>query len=140
MKAFFALVMLTFIGLAGWRIGGQLSSDAVGMALGILFGIMAGLPTALILLAARRRDDDDGYDRRGRGRQQLPAHGYASPYGAPGYQPPVIVVTGNGGALPNQQPGGMGQQRPGLPGPAEMPVEARQFRVVGETDEWVEEW
>lgn len=52
----FGLAAIVFIGAVGWRIGGTLSTDALGMAVGMLFGIMAGIPTALIMLADRRRE------------------------------------------------------------------------------------
>ena len=61
------LLLLAFVGFAGWRIGGHLSSDAMGMAVGMLLGIMAGIPTALIILANESRYDrshDDGRQMR----------------------------------------------------------------------------
>ncbi|MBV7337086.1 hypothetical protein KFU94_54435 [Chloroflexi bacterium TSY] len=143
MKSFLGIGCLIFIGFAGWKIGGQLSSDALGMALGILFGIMAGIPTALMVLAARRKEEE--YRPRSNQRhshQQLPA----SPYQ---HQPPVIVVTGNGapgyGSTPQQVhpgytasfPGKEGEPYPALPEPMENARPARQFRVVGEEDEWL---
>ncbi|MCB0081783.1 MAG: hypothetical protein KDE47_12670 [Caldilineaceae bacterium] len=56
MKSLLGIALLIFVGVVGWRIGGELSPDALGMAVGILFGVMAGIPTALILLASQRRD------------------------------------------------------------------------------------
>ena len=52
MKRLFGLIVLVFIGAAGWRVGSGLSSDAVSMAVGIFFGILAGIPAALLVLAA----------------------------------------------------------------------------------------
>ena len=57
MKSILGIALLIFVGAVGWQIGGQLSPDALGMAVGILFGIMAGIPTALLMLAAQRRPD-----------------------------------------------------------------------------------
>lgn len=48
---------LIFLGAAGWQIGGRLSPDAIGMGVGVLFGVMAGLPTALLVLAGNRRHE-----------------------------------------------------------------------------------
>lgn len=76
---------LIFLGISAWLLGSKLSSDALGMAVGVTFGIIAGLPTALLVLLASRRDrrrwddDDDDYRPRDR-RPQLPPA-----------QPPVIV-------------------------------------------------
>jgi hypothetical protein len=71
-------------GIGLWRLGEVLSPDAIGMAVGILFGMLAGIPAALILLYAirqnERKTERDEYDEP---RRQLPQHG----------QPPVIVVT-----------------------------------------------
>jgi hypothetical protein len=60
MKHLSFLALLIFIGAAGWQIGGELSHDAIGMALGILFGIMASIPTMLMVLAGQRRDERQG--------------------------------------------------------------------------------
>lgn len=57
MKKLLAMFALIFVGTAGWRIGESLSSDAVSMAIGLLLGVMAGVPTALIVLAAHRREE-----------------------------------------------------------------------------------
>jgi len=141
MKSLLALVVLLLVGAAGWRIGGQLSADALGMALGVLFGVMASIPTALIVLAARRRADEGPGGRAQHGRRRhsmLPMQN-----GYPQYQPPVIVVTGNPGGQQQANEYGMGgydMPRAALPGPMEGQPPYRQFRVVGETDEWVEDW
>ncbi len=64
MKKFIGLMGLVFIGTVGWRVGESLSSDAVSMALGLLLGVMAGIPTALMVLAASRREGDYELHRR----------------------------------------------------------------------------
>ena len=70
MKHLIGLIILGFVGYMGLRIGGELSSDAFGMAIGMLFGIMAGIPTALLVLAsARRRDDYDSSQYTAKPRQ-----------------------------------------------------------------------
>ena len=59
--------MLRFLGVAlfivmlalAWRIGSLLSSDAIGMAVGMTLGVLAGVPTAALVLLARRRDEED---------------------------------------------------------------------------------
>lgn len=45
-------------GIVLWRITNDLSADALGMAVGILFGMCAGIPAALLVLVAGRRSDE----------------------------------------------------------------------------------
>ena len=56
-----------------WWLGEHLSSDAIGMALGLGFGVLAGLPAAALVLIASR----------GRGRSY--ADGYL-------YDPPPVMI------------------------------------------------
>lgn len=46
--------VLLFVCFAGWWLGGVLSKDALSLALGVLFGTMAGIPAALIAMSAQR--------------------------------------------------------------------------------------
>lgn len=136
MKKIVLLMALVFIGAVGWRVGENLSSDAVSMAVGLLLGVMAGIPTALLVLASDRRsartyDDRDGARRRDSG---LPTH-YAP-------QPPVIVLTGQQG--PVLPPGyGASHQLPhadvAWPAPAYRRQE-RDFRILGEQTDRADEW
>ena len=47
MKAVGLLLIVGGIGLAAWLIATRLSSDAVGMALGVVFGVLAAVPAML---------------------------------------------------------------------------------------------
>ncbi len=155
MKQFLGLAGLVLIGTVGWRIGDALSSDAISMALGIFFGILAGIPAALLVLAAeRQREHPRSSHRTTRDYQTPPAQ--AIP------QPPVIVLNGAGGSMPLALPrsagqpatfddyfaveshaphyantpahypdGGQGGNSPGIRPP-------RRFKVVGEREEWLE--
>ena len=144
MKQAIALLGLATLGAGAWFVGSRLSSDALGMIVGLLFGILAGVPAALlVLVASRRRQAEEDAGPRGRG-------GYGS-YPALPQPPPVIVVTGGA----PQQLGGNGrhagghgagyevidypgtQARAALPGPGQ--EGGRPFRLVGEQDGWVEE-
>jgi hypothetical protein len=64
MKRIVVVGVLVFLGVATWHIAESLSSDAIGMALGVIFGVLAGLPAALVTFAAgrRRAQYDDGFD------------------------------------------------------------------------------
>lgn len=160
MRQYIGLAALIFVGIAAWRIAGQLSADALGMAVGVLFGVMAGVPTALMVMASGRRRAEEEEETTKRRRQQqpqgMPPQGHPGGYGAGGYgpggyapQPPVIVLAGPGMGQPGypqgyQQGYGQGygdpyaQQRRALPAPEA--VDVRQFKVVGEKEEWVDEW
>jgi hypothetical protein len=152
MRQYVGLAALIFVGIAAWRIAGQLSADAIGMAVGVLFGVMAGVPMALMVMASGRRRAAEEEESTSRRRQQ-PQHTAQHPpyynggYG-PGYapQPPVIVLAGPGMGQPGYPQGypqgygdPYGQQRMrALPAPEA--VDVRQFKVVGEKEEWIDEW
>jgi hypothetical protein len=151
MRQYIGLAALVFVGIAAWRIAGQLSADALGMAVGVLFGVMAGVPTALMVMAASRKravEEEEAPTRR-RQQQPMPQHPpYYGGYAPGGYapQPPVIVLAAPGMGQPGYPQGypqgygdPYGQQRMrSLPAPEA--VDVRQFKVVGEKEEWVDEW
>ncbi len=149
------LAGILLVGVFAFVIGQRLSADAVGMALGVLFGVLAGVPAALLVLAsgARRRqeaefdDEEDGdYDEPygNRGRRQQPT------YNALPSQAPVIIFAPPGQAAPSADNGhhyaqGGGYGAPpahrSLPGPAPRTVDGgRAFKVVGEQEDWITEW
>ena len=61
MRRFVMLALLVILGVMTWRLGSSLSSDALGMAVGVVFGVLAGIPAALLVLAtnSRRREQED---------------------------------------------------------------------------------
>ena len=132
MKRFLGLALLVFVGTAGWRIGSTLSPDALSMAVGVLFGVMAGVPAALLVLAGSRRREPverrNPYGGEMRGALAPFAHPYLSP------QPPVIVVAAQPSAAQPLGSGGFGSSWEPMSRPA------RQFKVVGAQDELVEDW
>lgn len=137
MKRWLGLAGLVFVGVAGWRIGGALSSDALSMAVGILFGVLAGVPTALLVLASDRRPSRES-SPRSRGAAIEPEGGWGMPqpgYFPPPQQPPVIVLAGS--------PQGYGQPTfsrvPNLAGWEMQERPARRFAVVGD-QELIEDW
>ena len=69
-KRLIALGMLIAVGVGAWQVGGRLSNDAIGMAVGMFFGVLA---------ADGRRDDDDAYQAGNHdvsvlARTELPGH------------------------------------------------------------------
>lgn len=145
MKRLFFLILLIFVGVTAWRISERLSADAIGMGLGVLFGVLAGIPVALLVLASARRREtwqEDGHGpHAGAHRRSLEAGGHGYPM--PMQQPPVIVL-----AAPGYPPMQQGQQQPAmhpmlLPGPQAMAGNQgaqRSFKVIGEQVADIEEW
>jgi hypothetical protein len=74
-KQLFVCGGLIVLGLLSWRLSEQLSSDAIGMAVGLTFGALAGLPAVLLILLSERRRSEDS------GREEYQP-----------YQPPVVVI------------------------------------------------
>ena len=64
------LAVLMVVGVCAWRLGEGWSNDALNLAVGILFGILAGLPTALLVLASGRRREDTNSSQPGRETQR----------------------------------------------------------------------
>lgn len=128
MKRIVLLAVVVIGCVAAWRLGSRLSADAVGMAVGILLGVLASIPTSLLILASsrRREERDDPQWMRGAQERILPA-----------YQPPVIVLAGQ---APTMQPP-MITPSPSTPQPVEhwpQRTNARQFKIVGELERWSE--
>ena len=140
MKQLSVVVVLMVGGVLVWLLGSRLSSDALGMAVGMTFGMLAGIPTALLVLVSQRRcNRDDDYDSE--------QHRIPPPYCQP-YQPPVIVLA----APREQQPTTVNNYDnrsvtihtgvQGMPLLADRQREiqqqasGRRFKVVGETEEW----
>jgi hypothetical protein len=138
MKRWLGVGLLVFVGAAGWRVGDALSPDALSMATGVLFGVMAGVPTALLVMAgARRRSIDEGVKETPP--RQHPGHGMPLPGQTNGWgvpyvqQPPVIVIAGTQGVGNTLQP-----PQSNASWPPQEPTD-RHFIVVGEREELVED-
>ena len=53
MKQLAVLTLLVICGVMAWLFASRLSADALGMAVGLVFGVLAGVPTALLVLAVK---------------------------------------------------------------------------------------
>lgn len=130
MKRLIGLMALLFGGMVAWRILDNLSSDAIGMGIGVIFGMLAGIPMVLLLLAANRRQTER--------REPRPAEfGMSYPQYTP--QPPVIIMT----APSANQAGNWAPSQPALEAPTKSEWEnaapARRYRIVGEQEGWGDE-
>lgn len=126
MKQLIVVVILIVGGVLMWQLGSRLSDDALGMAVGLLFGVLAGLPPALLVLAANRRprydDDEEMYERYRRLAPPQPQQPFP-------YQPPVIVLAGVQMPRQTQYPPAQQVDEVGYP------LQERIFKVVGEREE-----
>ena len=50
-----------FLTAVAWRLSQLLSPDAIALALGLFFGVLAGVPSMALVAMARRRDEEDDY-------------------------------------------------------------------------------
>lgn len=113
-------------------IGQRMSTDAMAVAVGVVFGVAASIPTSLLVVAATRGRREEGYRPR---RDEL----------RPPPAPQIYVV--NPGTQPGQAnvpwlAGGLQGQWPGVPGSNGLYAAGqppRRFKVVGEDDRWLEE-
>ena len=116
MKQFSIVLLAVLFGIVLWRIGERLSADAIGLAVGVIFGVLAGLPAAVLVLANGRQREEKRHDRQ----PAQPQHGY-------GGQPPVIVLTG-GQTVPQALPEPQSNTAVGW---RTHQAQERQFRWVG---------
>ena len=107
MKKLVVLLLALFVLAAGYSIGSQFDPETLALAVGILLGALAGIPVALIVVAAGRRDRDrdpdpepdfGGYE--GYPAYNMPRRGRRS---LPQPQAPVIILAGNGQPMQTQQ-------------------------------------
>lgn len=112
------LLALAFVTALAIVIGTRLSSDAIAVLVGVMAGVAASIPTALLLFVVTRRSDADDEDQYYEERRRD--------------SPPVIVVAP--GSAPQVLPQYLGGSPAQLPaGPAR-----RRFRVMGYDDEELE--
>jgi hypothetical protein len=108
------LLVAAFVVTMAVVVACRLSRDAIAVLVGVIAGVGAGIPTALLLVAVTRRREEE----------------WAEPYDeAPRGSPPVIVVTS--GTPPQPQ---VPYYSP-YSLPTGMPRHQRQFRVMGDDEE-----
>jgi hypothetical protein len=103
-------------------IGVRMSSEAMAVVIGVIFGVAASIPTSLVIVAVMwRREQRTSYGRNGSGRRA----------GQEALPPSVVIVNpgGSGPASTYRQPAYLPQ--PDL----QWDHPPRRFRVVGDPDE-----
>lgn len=119
MKKILLLCGLVFLIALTWQITSRVHSDAIAMAVGVLFGMLAGIPVSLLVLASQRRP--------------APSASYGGRYydGPPHQVPPVVVLMSG---AQQQQPAGRNWHE--VPR-HQSPQLAQRFQSeIVETEEW----
>lgn len=135
-KQLIILLAVAFVVTLGVVVGTRMSSDAIAVLVGVIAGVAASIPCALLLLAVTRRQQAEASehpDAYGRYRDSGPGRGA---YDRPA-APPVIVVTP--GSTAPQQIAPWGTTSTLVDGTAfnpyayghAQPQGQRQFRVMG---------
>ena len=113
------LLLLAFAVTLAIVVGDRMSTDAMAVVVGVVCGVVAGMPMSVLLMLALRRRD--------RGAEEPPHATGGMRYGVPG--PPVVVIQGGTPAAGNMP-------LPYYPIHTAVSEPAhRRFRVIGEGDE-----
>lgn len=135
-KQLSSAAVLGFTGVMTWHVLDTMSADALAMAVGVVLGIGAGLPVAVLIVAGQRRRSRD--ERRPHHEygfvHERGSHGYAAFPAGHGAPPPVVVIAPPGYAQGHALSGAA--FHPTMHG-SEMFNHARsrrRFVVVGQTD------
>ncbi len=64
MSRLFGLTILVAVVVLAVVVGQRMSTDAMAVAVGVVFGVAASIPTSLLVVAATRGRRDEGYRRQ----------------------------------------------------------------------------
>lgn len=126
MKRGVAIVGVAFAVALAVVVGNRMSADAMAVVVGVVCGVLASVPTSLLLIWALGR----------RGQGAMSGAERAGQVGAGSHYPPVIVVNpGTGYGVPGCGPA------PGLPLERSLPMPGgpRTFKVVGDEETALDE-
>ncbi len=114
MKRFFFVSGVVSVAIITVVVGTRISADAMAVIIGIVCGVLASIPTSVILVWALRQRD-----------RQLEMQA-GSPYQRMGQYPPVVVVNGQGTS-------GYGSMMPPpMPALSGASNGSREFKVIGQ--------
>ncbi|MFQ5613822.1 MAG: hypothetical protein ACE5H9_17010 [Anaerolineae bacterium] len=117
MKRLIYLVGIAFGVSMAAIIGTRMSSDAMAIVVGIVFGVTASIPTSLLIAYILRQRDASQRDMNG-------SPGYRNGLG--GHYPPVVVVT-----PPSNGSHPYAPSMPALPVPTSISG-SRSFKIIGQ--------
>ncbi|MCI0527350.1 MAG: hypothetical protein L0Y56_07885 [Nitrospira sp.] len=114
MKKFLFVVGTVFSAALAIVVGTRMSPDAMAVIIGIICGVLASIPTSVLMVWVLRQRDKQLESQFGQGRF--------------GHYPPVVVVNGQG---TNGYGNGYNMMPPPLP-TTTMPTGPRDFKVIGQ--------
>ena len=128
MRQLIILLALGFIVTLGVVVGTRMSSDAIAVLVGVIAGVAASIPCALLLMAVTRRperNEHERYDSQRYDERRLNDWRYSERLDSRRAAPPVVIVT-PGQATPQQLP-----YAASFPYAPTQQQPQRQFRVMG---------
>jgi hypothetical protein len=125
MRRLFPLSLLAGAVTLAIIIGQRMSTDAMAVMVGVVFGVAASIPTSLLIALAAR----------GSRRAEPPYRRDDFPSTPPAPQIYVVTPGLSVPSLPNATHQALAQPPVGYP----MAEPARRFRVVGESEYWMED-
>ena len=123
-----ALLALGFIVALGVVVGKRMSSDAIAVLVGVIAGVAASIPCALLLMAVTHRPEKGRVERYDCQQYEDRRHNdwcYSERIDPRRAAPPVVIVT-PGQAVPQQLPYAASFSYPPAPSQSQ-----RRFRVMG---------
>lgn len=79
--------VIAIFGIFSWNVINRMSIEAIGMAIGMTLGVVAGIPTTALIVLASRRDAEDGYREDGEYYPRTVDQYQQSQYPQPAYTP-----------------------------------------------------
>ncbi|MCW5850564.1 MAG: hypothetical protein KIT87_10850 [Anaerolineae bacterium] len=124
------LCLIAFSGALGIAVAYRLTPEAMAVVVGVLMGVLASLPIALIVIYAMRRpvqprDEDAPAHPEPPVAHPMPYPAHGLPHGA--QAPQIVVVPMPQAAMPRQMAGMWPQAT--MPSPA-----PRDFHIIGEDE------
>ena len=121
MSLFLRLCLVAFSAALGVGVAQRLGTEAMAVVVGVLMGVLASLPVAVLVLYTLRRSAPQSDETR----EAAPAVPMATPMTVP--QQPQIVFMPAPALPPSRMPTQWWGQAPAAPAP-------REFHIVGDED------
>jgi hypothetical protein len=128
-KRLFCFVLVCFAVALAVTVGYRMSSEAMAVVIGVVFGVLASVPMSVLILIITQK-------------QRNQATAEEEKWAPQRNSPPVVVIQGGNPLSRSEWPswnaqGALGAQAPSTANIGIMPNMGRQFRVIGQ--EWANE-